>query len=183
MKVTSHRGVISLLGVLSLTGGALMLNGSGAGAATPKISDRCGALSASIATMTGKVSKCRSDLDHGVADATETNGSGKVTLSGSTATVTWNAPYEGSTTARPAKTVASLAFAPPNPDEPETMVCPANTTEENVTGTITADSTDRAGTDSDVGGKIVGEVCVNGAAGTLTLEPGSILAFQDPRGG
>lgn len=51
---------------------------------------------------------------------------------------------------------------------PESQHCPAHTTEREIVGTVTVDSTGSAS----VGGKVTGEICID-SAHNVTLEPGT----------
>jgi hypothetical protein len=168
-----------LLGVCSVAVAALALSGSPVEAAQPHRSDRC--LVFTGTTTGGRVAQCVSDPDPTEPPQIETGGTGTFSLvpspTGGTITITWKPPYELTPTGAPATTSFSFKLTHPATDEVETKMCPATTTEFNLLGTVTKDTTDPPGTDTDVGKPVTAEICRTSSS--FTLEPGSSLSFYD----
>ena len=197
MRRPSARGLVPLGSALALavsgTATALLVAGS-ASAAAPKLmpSDLCKTLTANAASgTTATLSNCRSDRKD-AGSKHETKGVGTFPLSAITTgsgTITWMAPYEGGTKAKPAHTDIMKIVATPvggtgQPgDEKETMPCPTGQQEIKITGIVgPTDTTDPPG-ENDVGGKVKAEACVDATTGAVTLEPGTAFKISGPAPG
>jgi hypothetical protein len=175
---------------LSGTAAAVLLGGAvGAVAATSR-SDVCKKLTANLHMPTATLSACTSDRDAQDPGVVET-GSGTFPLSAITTgagTITWKPPYEGGTAAAPrhtdVKVVATAVGGPGQPaDEAETTPCPAGQQELKITGTVGPTDTTDTPPETDVGGRVTAEACVNSATGAVILEPGTAFRISAPQPG
>jgi hypothetical protein len=151
----------------------------------------CKKLTANLNKATATLAACRSDRDAQDPSVVE-KGSGTFPISAITTgsgTITWKPPYEGGTTAVPAHTdimniVATAVGGPGQPaDEGDVTPCPAGQQELEITGVVGPTDTTDTPPETDVGGPVTAEVCVNPATGAVILEPGTAFTISAPKPG
>ena len=195
MRGLLTRGRVSLAAALALAlsgmVAAVLLGGPAGAVAAASRSDGCKKLTANLNMPTATLSACTSDRDAQDPGVVE-KGSGTFPISAITSghgTITWKAPYEGGTAAVPAHTdvmnvVATAVGGPGQPaDEAETTPCPAGQQELKITGVVGPTDTTDTPPETDVGGMVTAEVCVNPATGAVILEPGTAFKISAPAPG
>lgn len=124
----------------------------------------------------GTLQHCRSFGRRDIPSGSERNGSGQFVITGlgSTATITWAPPFEGSTATVPAVVgLANVSFNGSESDPDVKGSCPAGTFEQEMTADVVSGE--------DTGGTFRAELCSGPANGLpFTEEPNTKARITEP---